>query len=518
MDDSEALKVPGVLRTVRIEGTLAPAKFQPLGGVAGVARNTWAAMQGRDALRITWDDGPNAGYDSETYGVQLRETARRPGRRLRDEGDATDALSKAPRRVEAEYYAPHLAHAPMEPPAATVRIADGKAEVWTSAQSPYSVRDEVAKRLGLVIENVTVSNALLGGGFGRKSKCDFAIEAALVSREMGGAPVKVVWTRQDDIRNGYYHTVQADRLEAGLDAEGKATAWLHRSVFPTIGSIFAPDTRHGATFEVGMGLYDTPFAVPNLRIENGEAPAHARIGWFRAVLNIPHVFAMQSFAAELAHAAGRDPKDYLLELLGPPRILTLPQGTEPTQYWNYNEDPWKYPIDIGRIRRVVELAAERAEWGRRTLPPRHGLGIAVHRSFVTYVATVVEAAVYERGTLSVPRVDVAVNCGFTVNPERVRSQMEGACVMGMGLATKSAITLKAGRVEQTNFTDYEVSRIDDAPREVRVHIVPTGIEAPPGGVGEPGLPPFAPALCNAIFAATGKRIRRLPIGDQLGSA
>jgi isoquinoline 1-oxidoreductase subunit beta len=409
-----------------------------------------------------------------------------------------------------------LAHAPMEPPAATVRISGGKCEVWTSAQSPYSVRGEVAQRLGIKIEDVTVHIALLGGGFGRKSKCDYAIEAAVVSREMGGAPVKLVWTREDDIRHGYYHTVQADRLEAGLDANGKPTAWLHRSVFPTIASIFAADQKSGAGFEVGMGLLDTPFAVPNMRIENGEAEAHTRIGWFRSVLNIPHVFAMQSFAAELAHAAGRDPKDYLLELLGPARVLPLPVGKEPTQFWNYNEDPARYPLDIGRLRRVVELAAEKAEWGRR-LPPRHGLGIAVHRSFVTYVATVVEAAVDERGGLSVPRVDMAVDCGFTVNPERVRSQMEGACVMGMSLAAKSAITFKNGRVDQANFTDYELSRIDDAPREVRVHIVPAGYEVPPGGVGEPGLPPFAPALCNAIFAATGKRIRRLPIGDQLSA-
>jgi isoquinoline 1-oxidoreductase subunit beta len=516
VDDSEALKVPGVVRTVRIEGTPPPAKFQPLGGVAVVARNTWAAMKGRDALKIAWDDGPNAGYDSDAYGRKLQEAARRPAKKLREDGNAGEALAKAARRIEAEYFAPHLAHAPMEPPAATVRIAGGKCEVWTSAQSPYSVRGEVAQRLGMKIEDVTVHVALLGGGFGRKSKCDFAIEAAVVSREMGGAPVKLVWTREDDIRHGYYHTVQADRLEAGLDANGKPTAWLHRSVFPTIASIFGPDPKSGAFFEVGMGLIDTPFAVPNMRIENGEAEAHARIGWFRSVLNIPHVFAMQSFAAELAHAAGRDPKDFLLELLGPPRVLSLPVGMEPTQFWNYNEDPKRYPLDIGRLRRVVELAAEKAEWGRR-LPPRHGLGIAVHRSFVTYVATVVEAAVDERGGLSVPRVDMAVDCGFAVNPDRVRSQMEGACVMGMSLAAKSAITFKNGRVDQANFTDYELSRIDDAPREVRVHIVPAGYDVPPGGVGEPGLPPFAPALCNAIFAATGKRIRRLPIGDQLGA-
>ena len=513
VDSSAAMKVPGVVKIVQIEGTPPPAKFQPLGGVAVIADNTWAAIKGREALRIEWDDGPNAVYDSKAYERQLMETARKPGKVVRDEGDADGALAKAVKRLEAEYYIPHLAHATMEPPAATARIVGGKCEVWSCVQSPQGTRDEVAKRLGMSPDDVTVHVTLLGGGFGRKSKCDYVIEAALLSKEMGGAPVKVTWTREDDIRNSYYHTVSAERIEAGLDAGGKPVAWKHNSTAPTIASIFAPDPKHEAVFELGMGLVDVPFEIPNIRVENGEAPAHTRIGWFRSVSNIPHAFAVQSFAAELAAAMGKDQKDFLLDLLGSPRIVD-PAKTSPDGYWNNGESSAVYPIDVARLRRVVELAAERAEWGRK-LPPRHGLGLAVHRSFVTYIATVVEAAVDNDGNVSVPRVDVAVDCGAYVNPERVRSQIEGACIMGLSLALKGEITFKNGRVEQGNFDDYDIVRMNEAPRVTNVHLVETGFDVPPGGIGEPGVPPFAPALANAIFAATGKRIRRLPIGNQL---
>jgi len=377
-------------------------------------------------------------------------------------------------------------------------------------QSAGGTREDVAKTLGIAEKDVTVNVTLLGGGFGRKSKCDFAIEAALLSKAIG-APVKVQWTREDDVRNGFLHTVSAERIEAGLDKDGKVVAWRHRSVAPSIASTFAPNTLHQAPFELGMGLIDLPFEIANIQCENPEAAAHARIGWFRSVSNIPRAFAVQSMVGELAHATNRDQKDMLLQLIGSPRIVNLDSVKDP---WNYGEPYDSYPIDTARLRRVVEVVADKGGWGR-TVPKGHGLGIAAHRSFVSYIATIVEVSVGEKGQLVVHRVDTAIDCGTFVNPERIASQIEGAAIMGLSLAKHGEITFKDGRVQQGNFDDFPVIRMDEAPLITNVHIVPADADAPPSGVGEPGVPPFAPALINAIFAATGKRIRALPIGKQL---
>ena len=513
VDTSAALKVPGVEKVVTLQPTPAPYKFGPLGGVAVIARSTWAALKGREALKIGWDDGPNKVYDSNTYRQHLEAAVKKPGKVERNVGDVDKALASAARVITAEYYAPHIHHATMEPPAAVARMSHGKWEIWAPVQSPGQARDDVAAALGVAPAEVTMQPTLLGGGFGRKSKCDFAIEAAFLSRELGGTAVKVVWTREDDVRHGFYHTATADRFEAGLDAGNKVVAWRHRSAAPTILSTFAPGQKHPFAIELGMGWVDTPFDVPNIRMESGEAENHVRIGWFRSVNNVMHAWSTQSFVAELAHQLGRDPKDFLLELIGPARTIDVgPQVTTP--WWNYGEPFETFPIQTGRLRNVAEIAAREAGWGK-TLPRGQGLGIAAHRSFVSYVATVVHVVVGDKGEISIPRVDTAIDCGYCVHPERVRSQMEGAAVMGLTLAKYGAITAKNGAIEQANFNDYPLVRLNESPTETRVHIVPHGIDVPPSGVGEPGVPPFAPALCNAIFAATGKRIRQLPIGERL---
>ncbi|SKA39901.1 isoquinoline 1-oxidoreductase, beta subunit [Enhydrobacter aerosaccus] len=503
-DAGAAMSVPGVEQVLQIAPSPISSGFLPLGGIAVIARNSWAAQQGRQRLKVEWDFGPNASYDSASYRNALRDTARSPGHAVRSEGDAPAALAASSHRIEAEYYVPHLAHAPMEPLAAVARVADGKCEVWTATQNPQAARTTVAQVLKLDEQAVTINVTLLGGGFGRKSKPDYVAEAAILAQRTG-APVKVTWTREDELQHSYYHAVCAQRLEAALDDRGHPVAWLHRTVFPSIQSTFQTGVTFGSAGELQQGVTDMPYAIPNIRCENGPAAAHVRIGWYRSVYNIPHAFAVGSFADELAHAARRDPLEYLHELIGPDRVIDLKASG--VDYPNYGASTELYPIDTKRLRGVLELVGHQSGWGK-PLPPRHGRGVAVHRSFLTYVAVIAEVAVGADGQVSVPRVDMAVDCGLCVHPERARAQFEGAAVMGLGNTLYSAITFRNGRSEQSNFTDYTVARIDAAP-EVHVHLVPS--EAPPGGVGEPGVPPVSAAICNAIFAATGKRIRALPV-------
>lgn len=511
VDDSAALKVPGVIKVMPIDGRPLPSEFQPLGGVAVVASNTWAAIKGRDALKIEWDDGVNAGYNSIEYRKELEAAAQKPGKVVRSTGNLDEALNGAQSSLEATYYLPHLAQAPMEPMVAVARFVDGRCEAWAPSQAPQVTRERIAERLGIGFDQVTVNVTLLGGGFGRKSKPDFILEAAILAKAFPGKAVRVQWTREDDIHHSYFHTVSAEYLKAGLSEDGMPAAWLHRTVAPSITALFAPGMNHEGAFELGMGFTNMAYAIPNVRLENPEAAAHTRVGWYRSVSNIPHGFAIQSFVDELAHKAGQDPLKYQLKLLGPDRQIDPRTLSEE---WNYGESPERYPIDTGRMRAVLETAAKAAGWGR-SLPKGRGLGLAVHYSFVTYVAAVIEVEVKEDGTLIVHKADIAVDCGPQINPERIRSQFEGACVMGLGNAVLGEISFKDGKVQQDNFHMYEVARMSLAPKEVQVHLLTPPGEVPLGGVGEPGVPPIAPALCNAIFAATGKRIRNLPVRYQL---
>jgi len=498
------LKVAGVRQTVPIDPFQQAPAFQPLGGIAVIADNTWAAFQGRKKLNISWDNGPNETYDSDPYKNELRETAHKPGKVVRNIGDADAVFAKGSKVYEADYYVPLLAHATMEPMVALAEFKDGKVRAWAPTQNPQAAQDIISKELGIAKEDVICHVTLLGGGFGRKSKPDYVAEAAVLSKKVG-RPVKVVWTREDDIKFDYYNAVASMYMKAALGPDAKPTAWLQRSVFPPIPSIFDVNAVYGDPSHLQQGWTDIPYDLPNLRIENGPAKAHVRIGWLRSVANIYHAFAIQCFTDELAHAAGRDPLDYLLDLIGKPRTIDF-KGVD---YPNYGAAFDAYPWETGRLRHVTEMVAEKSGWGKRKHGKGTGMGIAAHRSFLTYVATVVEVEVNDQGEVRIPRVDTVLDAGLVVNPEATRAQFEGAAVFGASIVRSGEITATKGAINQSNFQDYPVARMAEAPYQTNVYIVDS--DAPPAGVGEPGVPPFVAAFCNAIYAATGKRVRDLPI-------
>jgi isoquinoline 1-oxidoreductase beta subunit len=506
LDDRAARAVPGVRQIVTLPAPKPPAGSQPLGGVAVIADNTFAAMRGRAALAITWEAGPNGDYDSKRYTEQLLAAVRAPGEMVRSVGDADRALAAAPKVVEAEYVVPHLTHAPMEPPAALVKIDGDRCEVWTCTQDPQDAQEAVATALGIPKANVTLHVTFLGGGFGRKSIPDYVVEAALLAKA-ANAPVRVQWTREDEIRHGYYHTHSAQALAAGLDTGGNLLAWRHRIAYPSISATFAPDKGHPSAGELGQGVLDLPLAIPHVLVQTGAAPQHIRIGWMRSVNNVQQAFAVQSFIDELATATRRDPRDMLLAVLGPKRTVT-PEDQGVEKLGNYGAPLAKHPIDVARFHRVIDKVTQAAGWdaGRKVGRP---LGLAVHRSFLSYIAVVAQVGKGPRGEIRVEEAWIACDAGTIVNADRVRAQLEGAFVFGMTSALHGAITVSHGAVEQRNFRDYPLTRIGEAPR--RIHIELVASEGPPGGIGEPGVPPVAPAIMNAVFALTGNRIRTLPL-------
>ncbi len=496
-----ARAVKGVVDVVEIPGPSGAVGFHPLAGIAVVANNTWTALKAAEALKINWNSGPNTTDNSEQYIQSLQAASRQTGLVARNQGDVDKGFGDAEQIIEAEYVVPYLAHATMEPLVATAWYRDDSCEVWAPTQNPQGARTELAKLLDLDDDDVVINVTLLGGGFGRKSKPDFILEAGWVSRAVR-APVKLTWSRPDDIRHDYYHAVSAQHLKAGLGDDSMPLAWLHRSNFPAIGTTFGP--RADNIGDLGLGCVDMPYAISNVRIEGGNPAAPLRIGWLRSVCNIQHAFGINCFAHELAIAAERDPAEYLLDLIGPPRLVDL---GEDTRYSNYGKPLQQFPIDTARLRKVTETVMSAAGWGRN-LPPGHGLGIAAHRSFLSYAATIVEVSSNQAGKIKVERVTSVIDLGQVINPDRAVSQMEGGIIFGLSLALYGEITTVNGQVQQSNFHDYPVLRMHESPA-LDIQLVES--DHLPTGVGEPPTPPVAPALCNAIFSATGQRIRRLPL-------
>lgn len=503
----KAKAVPGVINIIEIPASPIPAQFHvPMGGIAVIADNTWSAMQGRAALEIEWDFGPNADYDTEAYINEMKASVKKKGTVRRSNGNIDNALATATKVLDSTYVIPHLSHAPMEPPNALASYKDGKIEVWAPVQSPMWVRNSLKDHFNLKLEDVTVNVTLLGGAFGRKSKPDFVVEAAWLSKEIG-APIKVVWTREDDLTNDFFHAVSVQNIRVALDKDKKVTGWYHRSAFPPIGGTTNDKEIEPSAGETQLGMVDLPYDIPNIQCESITAKAKTRIGWLRSVSNIQQAFATGSMLDEIATYRGVDPVVNLLELLGPDRNIAFNELVK-DKYENYGEPLEKFPWSTGRLRGVIELARDKSGWGKQ-LPKGHGLGICAHKSFLTYVACVVHVAVADDGKISIPELHYAVDCGIPVNRNSVINQFEGGAVFALNTILKSGITFKNGRSQQTNFHQYQVMRMTDAPSQIFVHLVEN--DEKPTGVGEPPVPPVAPALANAIFAATGKRVRELPM-------
>src|SRR6266699_2005722 len=458
-------------------------------------------MQAPKLLKVEWKEPPSASESTASLREKMHLHASAPGTVIRNDGDFDKAHAAAAQKSDAVYEVPFLAHATMEPVNCAAHFRDGFCELWAPTQIPGAAADSVASALGIPRERVKVHVTFIGGGFGRRLIQDYAVEAALISRD-AGAPVQVVWSREDDLRHDFYRPAACHVLQAGLDAQDQLISWRHRGSSPSIetfygGSGIAPQ----AAAQVDSLDFPALF-VPNFRLEFTVAESGMPLGYWRSVDASGNQFVLSSFFDEAAHAAGRDPLEFLLAAFGPARKIPVGSGQS---------------LDVGRRRNVVELAAEESAW-HRPLTSGRGRGIAVAFGWGSYVAQVAEVTCdAKQGALRVDRVVCAVDCGTAVNPLSVKAQMEGAISFGLAQALKSAITVSGGRVEQSNFHDYEVLRMSDAPPNIEVHIVDSS--APPGGCGEPGVPAAAPALANAIFAATGKRLRRLPIrGADLRSA
>jgi len=457
------------------------------GGVVVVAESTWAAMKGRDALEIAWDHGSAVSETSLAMYEELRTAAQKPGKQVRNDGNVDAVLANAAKKVEALYELPLLAHATMEPMNITVHARGDNAEVWAPTQSPDWVQGTVAQVLGLAPNKVVVHTTYMGGGFGRRYMADFPAEAAQIAKKVS-KPVQLVWSREDDMTHDFYRPASCHRFQGAVDANGRPTAWFHTLASTSIRGFWDPKAPPESQ-EVG-GAQQMPYAIPNVRLAFNPVASAVPRAWWRSVENSFNGFAVECFIDELAAAAGTDPFEFRR------RLLVKPANWKPK-----NEDD----VDPARLRGVLELAAEKSGWGT-PLPRGRGRGIAAFCSFGSYFAEVAEVTV--KGTdFKIDRMVAAVDCGQIVNPESVRSQTEGAIIYGLSAALKNEITIKNGAVEQTNFDGYDPLRISEAP-PIEVHLNQS--KEDPGGMGEPALPPAAPAVANAIFAAGGQRLRKMP--------
>ena len=506
-DGSAAKALPGVRTVFAVPpiGVLPDIKINVnvAGGVAVVADSTWAALQGRKALKITWDKGPNGSETTEAISKQLKAQAASPPSFVAvNRGDALRALQENVKKVDAFYELPFQAHATMEPMNTTMHVREDGIEVWSPTQWGARLQEEITQLSGLPAKQVTVHMTLCGGSFGRRAQWDFPAEAWQIAKEIK-QPVQLLWTREDDMQHDFYRQYSYHRLSGGLDARNDIVAWSHRVVSTPIRAVFDPpetlkDPRHVAAQELS-GADVIPYAVSNFRADYSPVRCAVPRAWWRSVESSFTGFATECFVDELAHAAGRDPYEFRMNLLREDRRL-------PWVMW-----PDAPPLDTRRFRAVLQMAAERSGWGT-SLPAGQGRGIACCCSFGSYIAYVAEVSVEQDGTVHVRRIVSAVDCGTAVNPDGVKAMTEGAVNYALTPVLNGEITIKDGAVEQGNFDSYQVLRMSDAP-DVEVHIVPSSGD--PGGMGEPGVPPLAPAVANAVFAATGKRIRRLPIDPTL---
>lgn len=483
-DKSAALNMKGVMDVVEIPRLNVP--FGSLGGVAVVADNTWTAQQALKQLKIEWDLGEHQNYDTTAYKAQLVKNVEQPAQLASERGNVQGAFAEAAQQVKATYTGGHLCHAPMEPNASVVWVQKDSCEVWAATQSPGDIQKVLGQYLERDPKDILVHVTMAGGAFGRKFKCDYVHEAAVLSQAVN-APVQLIWSREEDMRTGYYHSINAQHIEASIDENGNVTGWLHRAAFPAIASLFNPSLDRAPANSLG-DIDNHPFGIANYRSETGEAKAHTRIGWYRAVYAIFYGFAFGSFADEIAHKTKRD----TVTLLN--AIYDGNKNTEQAE-------------QVARSKGALALAAEKSNWFERDkLPANQGLGIAVHFSFNTYVAMAVRVEV-NNDEIKVLEVDAVVDCGQVLNLDSATAQMEGAVVMGMSLSLRTEIVFRNGAVVNANFHQYPVLRIHEMPK-VNVHFVEN--DHKPTGLGEPGLGPFAPALSNAVFAASGKRYRDLP--------